>query len=457
MNLLVVDDEETIAWALCRLARDEGHQAELASSAEEALDLARRQAFDLVMLDVRLPGADGLSAMGELRRLQPQTPIVVMTAFGNLATAVAAVRNGAFDYLTKPFDVEQAAAVIRRVGANRAAAVPAQASPPETAEELLGASPAMQEVFKRIALAAPTSASVLITGESGTGKELVARAIHRHSACAAGPWVPINLAALNPSLIESELFGHTRGAFTGADQARSGLLELADGGTAFFDEAGDIPLAVQVKLLRALEQQEITPVGEARPRAARFRVIAATHRDMRKEVRAGNFRQDLFFRLAVFEIHVPPLRQRMEDLPLLAERFLRRLYPPGKAIALTAATLDELRRRAWPGNVRELKNAVEHAALLARSGTIDPEHLPPRTTLTADGQAGATAALTEAVRDWINDCLATDATPTQLHQQLLDVVEPPLLQAVLARTGNNRVAAANMLGIHRATLRKKLG
>ncbi|HEX7378845.1 MAG TPA: sigma-54 dependent transcriptional regulator [Pirellulales bacterium] len=457
MNLLVVDDEETIAWALCRLARDEGHQAELASSAEEALDLARRQAFDLVMLDVRLPGADGLSAMGELRRLQPQTPIVVMTAFGNLATAVAAVRNGAFDYLTKPFDVEQAAAVIRRVGANRAAAVPAHASPPDTSEELLGASPAMQEVFKRIALAAPTSASVLITGESGTGKELVARAIHRHSACAAGPWVPINLAALNPSLIESELFGHTRGAFTGADQARSGLLELADGGTAFFDEAGDIPLAVQVKLLRALEQQEITPVGETRPRAARFRVIAATHRDMRKEVRAGNFRQDLFFRLAVFEIHVPPLRQRMEDLPLLAERFLRHLYPPGKAIALTDATLDELRRRAWPGNVRELKNAVEHAALLARSGTIDPEHLPPRTTLAADDKAGAAAALTEAVRDWINDCLATDAAPTQLHQQLLDVVEPPLLQAVLARTGNNRVAAANMLGIHRATLRKKLG
>ncbi|HQU44466.1 MAG TPA: sigma 54-interacting transcriptional regulator, partial [Pirellulales bacterium] len=240
MNVLIVDDEETISWALRRLAADEGHTAVAAASAEEAIALARRQAFDLVLLDVRLPGIDGLSAMRELQALQPRAPIVVMTAFGNLATAVEAVRNGAFDYMTKPFDVEQAASVMRRALARRVAPAPAAPAGAAEAEELVGTSPAMQEVFKRIALVADTNASVLITGESGTGKELVARAIHRHSACACGPLVPVNLAALNPALVESELFGHERGAFTGADQARQGLLELADGGTVFFDEAGEI-------------------------------------------------------------------------------------------------------------------------------------------------------------------------------------------------------------------------
>jgi DNA-binding NtrC family response regulator len=450
MDLLLVDDEESISWALHRLALDEGHLAVAASSAEEAIGFAERQPFDLIMLDVRLPGIDGLSAMHRLKLLQPQVPIVVMTAFGNLSTAVEAIRNGAFDYISKPFDVEQALSVIRRALAPQSVP-PAAASPPTPmeADELIGASPAMQEVFKRIALVAASKASVLITGESGTGKELVAKAIHSHSSCAGGPLVPINLAALNPSLVESELFGHARGAFTGAEQARNGLLELAHGGTAFFDEAGDIPLAVQVKLLRSLEQQEVTPVGDVRSRQTAFRLIAATHRDLRNEVSEGRFREDLFFRLAIFEINLPPLRLRADDIPLLAEHFLRRLRPDAQ---FDQETIEELRRRPWRGNVRELRNAIESAAVLARSGVIYAEHLPPQRA-----EPVSVAALPNAVRSWVRDRLESSAPLDDLYQQFLDEAEPALLEAVLERTGNNRVAAANLLGIHRATLRKKLG
>ncbi|HEV7223895.1 MAG TPA: sigma-54 dependent transcriptional regulator [Pirellulales bacterium] len=457
-HILIIDDEESICWALRRLAQEEGHAVSAASSAEEAFELAGQRAVDCILLDIRLPGLDGLAAMARLQQLAAAAPIVVMTAFGSLGTAVEAIRNGAFDYLTKPFDLERASEVLRRALAQRDAgpreAPPATMNPP-CSEELLGASPAMQEVFKRIALVAPTNASVLIVGESGTGKELVARAIHRHSQESSGPLVTVNLAALNPALVESELFGHVRGAFTGADAARPGLLELADGGTAFFDEAGDIPLSVQVKLLRALEQREITPVGDAKPRRTAFRVLAATHRDLRQEVQKGAFREDLFFRLAVFEIHLPPLRQRVEDIPLLAERFLQNVLPAGAPAAhLTQAALDDLRRRPWPGNVRELRNAVEHAALLARAGAITPEHLPPQIVVPALG--GIDSELSRAVRCWALDRLASTSLPENLYQQFLDEAEPPLLSAVLERTAHNRVAAANLLGIHRATLRKKL-
>ncbi|HUY91347.1 MAG TPA: sigma-54 dependent transcriptional regulator [Pirellulales bacterium] len=459
-RLLIVDDEESICWALRRLAQEEGRDVSVASSAEEAFELAGQTAFDCILLDIRLPGVDGLAAMAQLKQLAPAAPIVVMTAFGSLGTAVEAIRNGAFDYLTKPFDLDRASEVIRRALAQRDELVrPAMSvvEPPPADEELLGVSPAMQEVFKRIALVAPSSASVLITGESGTGKELVARAIHRHSRESAGPLVSVNLAALNPALVESELFGHVRGAFTGADAPRKGLLELADGGTVFFDEAGDIPLPVQVKLLRALEQREVTPVGDATPRPSSFRVLAATHRDLRQEVRKGTFREDLFFRLAVFEIHLPPLGERVEDIPLLAERFLQNVLPAGgQPVRFTQAALDELCRRPWPGNVRELRNAVEHAALVARAGAITPEHLPPR-NLAAAADEESQNKLSEAVRHWALDRLAGTSLPENLYQQFLDEAEPPLLSAVLERTAHNRVAAAHLLGIHRATLRKKLG
>jgi two-component system nitrogen regulation response regulator GlnG len=390
-----------------------------------------------------------------------KTPIVVITAFGNLDTAVGALGNGAFDYLAKPFDLEQFAGLVERAlahGRGAPEAAPALAS--DRVEDLLGGSPAMQEVFKRIALVAPSDASVLITGESGSGKELVARAIHRHSAYADRPFVPINLASLSPTLVESELFGHVRGAFTGADTSRQGLLELADGATVFFDEAADIPPNVQVKLLRVLEQHEVTPVGDTRPRKTKFRVIAATNRDLRREFASGAFRQDLYFRLAVFDIALPPLCRREDDIPLLAQRFLQRLAGGGQPVgALTDRAVAELKRRRWLGNVRELRNAVEHGALLARGGAIEPEHLPPPLELEspdAESPANPSSTLRQAVRDWTAEQLGDQPGEGDLYQRFLSATEPPLFDAVLDATGQNRAAAAEMLGIHRATLRKKL-
>ncbi|HEY2837806.1 MAG TPA: sigma-54 dependent transcriptional regulator [Pirellulales bacterium] len=454
-QILIVDDEESICWALRRLFEEEGHRVAIASSAEEAFEQVGRQAPDLVMLDIRLPGMDGLEALGRLKRLSASTPVVIMTAFGSLATAVTALSQGAFEYLIKPFDLDQAAAV-----AGRALTRPTLAPAADTADywntddELLGASAAMQEVFKRIALVAPTDASVLITGESGTGKELVARAIHRHSQRSATPLAPVNLAALSPTLVESELFGHARGAFTGAATARQGLLELANGGTVFFDEAGDIPASVQVKLLRVLEQHEVTPVGETQPRQTAFRVIAATNRDLRAEIRSGAFREDLYFRLAVFEIPLPPLRERAEDIPLLAEAFLARSKGAGARPVLTKAALTELCRRRWPGNVRELRNAVEHAVIVARGGPIGPEHFPvPTAPMIEETDAGAIAGL---VRCWAERQFRETQGAEDLYDRLLHVVEPPLLEVAMRTHHGQRVSAARSLGLHRATLRKKL-
>jgi DNA-binding NtrC family response regulator len=459
-NILIVDDEESICWGLSRLLSGEGHTVRVASSAEEALENVPQAKPDLVVLDVRLPGMDGLSAMGKFRELAGPVPIVVITAFGSLNTAVAALGEGAFDYLPKPFDLDQAAAVI-----HRALAIPdAQALDADEVagtasadDELFGTSPAMQEVFKRIALVAPSDTAVLISGESGTGKELVARAIHRHSLRCGAPLVPVNLAALSPTLVESELFGHVRGAFTGATSSRQGLLELANGATVFFDEAGDIPLSVQVKLLRVLEQQEVMAVGDTRPRKTSFRVVAATNRDLRKECAEGRFRQDLFFRLAVFEIVLPPLRQRREEIPQLAERFLRRWAPTDQAAPhLLDETVAELCRRDWPGNVRELRNAVEHGALMARGRAIAPEHLPPPTYLDQPRASDPATALESAVGAWAQSQLTSVRQNDDLYQRFLNATEAGLFDTVLTATGGNRAQAAAMLGIHRATLRKKL-
>jgi len=456
-HVLIVDDEESICWALGRLARDEGHDVSVAPSAEEAFQLIKERRPDVVLLDVRLPGLDGLSALSRMQPLLNGAPVVVMTAFGSLDVAVGAFGGGAFEYLVKPFDLLQASQVLRRALADpvRGTAATEPSAESFSATGFLGHSAAMQEVYKRIALAAPTGAPVLLTGESGTGKELAARAIHRHSLKADGPWVPVNVASLSPTLVESELFGHARGAFTGADSARQGLLELAAGGTVFFDEVADIPLSVQVKLLRVLEQQEVTPVGETRPRKTHFRVIAATHRDLRAAAQQGTFREDLYYRLAVFPIELPPLRQRTDDIPLLAEHFLRGAQPDGvTSLRFSAAAIAELTHRHWSGNVRELRNAVEAAALLARSGEILPEHLPTNIAPLASEPAGR--SLATEVRAWAAERLAQAALPRELHAEFLRAVEPALFAAVLQRTGHNRAAAANVLGLHRATLRKKL-
>lgn len=463
--ILIVDDEPAICWAFREALSDDGHAVRVVPSAEEALRLTGEGwRPDAVVMDVRLPGIDGLSAMRELRGTIGSTPVVVMTAFGSLDTAVRAIEEGAFDYLVKPFDLDNAVEVLRRaLGASRESqSIEAELeSPPDSQRNaIIGTSPAMQQVFKQIALVAASDVSVLITGESGTGKELVARAIHRHSLRSTGPFVPVCIPALNPGLIESELFGHHRGSFTGAGDDRVGLFELAAGGTILLDEIADVPAALQVKLLRAIEQREILPVGGTVPRPLDVRIVAATNRPVPDLVANGTFRDDLYFRLGVFQIHLPALRDRNTDVPALAAHFLRQIAAPhrGKSWELAPETCTALCARQWPGNVRELRNAVEHAAILARGGQIRPEHLPEPCLFATAAPISADARTHREISTWaaaMSSELATADDP-QLYERFLQLVEPPLLEAVLEQCGGNRAAAAQLLGLHRATLRQKM-
>src|SRR6266851_5258644 len=455
-KILIVDDEEAVCWALDRALTREGHRVRSAGSAEEAFLLAEKERPDVIVLDVRLPGLDGLSALKRFDELAADVPVIIITAFGNLTTAVRAVEGGAFDYLAKPFDLDQALETIARALQKRSPVPAAPAGNGQTAdEEIVGRSQAMQVVFKRVALVAPRDSCVLITGESGTGKELVARALHRYSARRDRPFLPVHVAALNPSLVESELFGHTKGAFTGAAQSRPGLLALANGGTVFLDELADIPLPVQVKLLRVLEHDEVLPVGGNQPQPLDIRILSATHQDLSRRVAEGQFRHDLFFRLNVFQIHLPPLRERGDDITLLAEHFLRRFEP--RALPLSRETVQWLHSLPWFGNVRELRNALEHAAIVARGAPLVPDHFPALTSLGPAPQKVADH-LAAAVRDWLTDRIQSnpEGKPTELYAELLRCVEPAILDEVMRRVRGNRWLAAHWLGLNRATVRKKL-
>ncbi len=455
-HVLIVDDEPSICWGFEQFLGDEGHDVSVAASAEEALRLAGDRRPDAIVLDVRLPGMDGLSAISRFRDRLGNVPIVVITAFGNLEIAVKAVQKGAFDYLHKPFDLDQASAVLERALESSRASETKDAQNPPAAEptEMIGASPAMQRVFKQIAWVAGSNVPVLITGESGTGKELVARAIHRHSARSEAPFLPVCLAALSESVVESELFGHVKGAFTGATQDRRGLLELAAEGTVFLDEIADTTLSLQVKLLRALEQRELTPVGDARPRPMAARVLAATNRPLGELIERGGFREDLYFRLSVFQIHLPPLRERREDIPALVERFALSAMPEMRSPIITEEALAELTGREWPGNVRELRNAIEHAVIVSRGDVIRADHLPPPARFAAASRSSE-ETLPEQIRGWVEET-ANGAEPANLYEDYLRLVEPPFLKAILERYGHNKAAAAQVLGIHRSTLRQKL-
>ncbi len=310
-TLLVVDDEQSICWGLKRLGEQLGCEVHTASSAEQVLEDPVRAQPDAIVLDVRLPGMDGLEAIEHFRARWGRVPVIVITAYGDLHTAVEAVRQGAYEYIVKPFDARRIQQVLQRA----LATPPAAPGTVAAVDGFVGSTPQMQEAFNRIALAASSDACVLLHGESGTGKELAARAIHRHSSRADHPLVVINAASLSETLAESELFGHVRGAFTGAEQPREGLLTRADGGTLFLDEVADIPLPIQIKLLRALEQREVTPVGANEPRHADFRIISATHQDLLQRVQEGRFRHDLYFRIASFRIDLPPLRKRRRYRP----------------------------------------------------------------------------------------------------------------------------------------------
>ncbi|MGQ9914467.1 MAG: sigma-54-dependent transcriptional regulator [Thermogutta sp.] len=460
-HVLIVDDEPDICWGLQRLAERLGHSAAIAADGEAALKSVEASSPDLVLLDVRLPGRDGLEIMREIRFLRADVPIVIMTAYGDLEIAVRAMRQGALDYLVKPFELAAVRRLIERALQPRVSAGDCfRAGSPDSESDfpIIGSSSAMQEVFKQIALVAPTDASVLIQGESGTGKELVARAIHRFSRRRDGPFIVAHFASLSPTLAESELFGHVRGAFTGAEESRAGLLERADGGTLLIDEAADIPLPLQVKLLRALEHREFLPVGGTRSVRSDFRLISASHRDIALLVAKNRFRHDFYFRLVTFEIRIPPLRERREDIEPLVRFFVRQLSqrmgidPP----SWDQGFLEELQLRAWRGNVRELRSALECAIILARGGALRREMLPPPLLASPGDSPSSEVLLRELIQRWTDTMLKEEPVESALYERFLQLVEPPLLRAVLRRFGGRYLAAARALGMHRVTLRRKL-
>jgi DNA-binding NtrC family response regulator len=459
-KILVVDDEPSICWGFDRMLREEGYEVLTASSAEAGLKLAAQHPIALVLLDVRLPGEDGLTALPKFRDVTGNAPIVVMTAFGDLETAVRAVSQGASDYLTKPFPLEQAAKTCRqalRRSDARFSDNPSDSASAPSASPLVGSSPAMQQVFRQIAMVADSPLSVLITGETGTGKELVAAAIHRHSRRHDKPYLTVAPVALSESLFESELFGHVRGAFTGATEDRKGLFELADGGTILLDEIGDLPLGAQVKLLRVIEQQQYTRVGDVRPRTCNVRILAATHRDLNEAVAEGNFREDLLYRLAAVRLHLPPLRERNGDLPILCKHFLRQIGHPLVEAAIDQTLMNELEARPWYGNVRELRHAVEHAAVFARNRAFDISDFPAPQAIQKTGTTSLEQRLIKAVEEWTQAQLDSESARQGLfYEDFLATVESVMLRIILLKHQGNRAAAAEQLGMHRATLRERL-
>ena len=434
IDILVVDDDISHCTILQALLRGWGYNVALANSGRQALAQVREQVFDLVLCDVRMAEMDGIATLKEIKALNPAIPVLIMTAYSSVETTVEALKTGALDYLIKPLDFDNLQATLEKALAHTHCVDAEMPAVSASQFGMVGKSAAMQHLLSEIALVAPSEATVLIHGDSGTGKELVARAIHASSACREKPLVALNCAALNESLLESELFGHEKGAFTGADKRREGRFVEADGGTLFLDEIGDISPMMQVRLLRAIQEREVQRVGSNQTIPVDVRLIAATHRDLAEEVNAGRFRRDLYYRLNVVAIEVPSLRQRREDIPLLADHFLQRFAERNrKAVkGFTPQAMDLLIHYDWPGNIRELENAVERAVVLLTGEYISERELP----------------------------LAIAGTPIPMAQsqdiQPLVEVEKEVILAALEKTGGNKTEAARQLGITRKTLLAKL-
>jgi two-component system nitrogen regulation response regulator NtrX len=379
-SILIVDDEAGVRSSLAGILSDESYQVESVDSGEACLQALEGRRYDLLLLDVWLPGIDGLETLARVRTLDPELPVVVISGHGTIETAVKAVRMGAQDFVEKPLSLEKTLLAVRNALRQRRLEAENRALKAQVEHRwlMVGESPAIEALRQDILRAAPTNGRVLIFGENGTGKELVARNIHHQSLRAAGPFVEVNCAAIPEELIESELFGHTRGAFTGALSARKGKFELADGGTLFLDEVGDMTLKTQAKVLRALQEQRVEPVGGAASVPVDVRVIAATNKDLEQEIRRGTFREDLYFRLNVIPFTVAPLRERRQDVSLLARHFLAEISAEygRRAKAISPEAMERLRVHAWPGNVRELRNIIERLVIMTAGDRIEPAHLP---------------------------------------------------------------------------------
>lgn len=454
LRVWLVDDDASIRWVLERALRNGGMTPRAFEAAEPALDALRREAPDVLITDIRMPGQSGLELLKKIRDARPALPVIVMTAHSDLGSAVSAYEGGAFEYLPKPFDIDQAVALVRRA-AHANSQISGDSSATPKIPELLGRAPAMQQVFRAIGRLARSSVTVLITGESGTGKELVARALHEHSPRAGKPFIALNTSAIPADLLESELFGHEKGAFTGADSQRRGRFEQSDGGTLFLDEIGDMSTPLQTRLLRVLAEGEFYRIGGQTPIRVDVRVIAATHQNLQDRVARGLFREDLYHRLNVIRIELPPLRARAEDIPDLLHHYMsvaaHELGVDPKALAPEAEA--RLSAYGWPGNVRELVNLCRRLSVLAPGTEVRVEDLPQEL-----GEA-ASSVPTEA--DWAKALASwADRQAMSGKRPLLDDAQPEfervLIRSALKRTQGHRQEAAKLLGWGRNTLTRKL-
>jgi two-component system, NtrC family, nitrogen regulation response regulator GlnG len=461
-RVLVADDEDGLRWVLEKGLRQAGYEVTGVKDGAAAVRAVEQEPFDLVFLDVRMPGMDGLTALGKMREHRADVSVVVMTAHGTMETAIQAMQRGAYDYLTKPFDLDEALLLAQR--ALEAGRLTQEVARLKTGMQevrefsaLIGRHPRMQDVYKTIGRIAGTDVTVLLRGESGTGKELVARAIHHYSRRAGRPFVAVSAAAIPASLLESEMFGHERGAFTDAKERRLGKFELAHGGTLYLDEIGDMPADLQAKVLRALQERTIERLGGHESIRVDVRVLAATNRDLEAAMRGGRFREDLFYRLNVVALNLPPLRERRRDIPLLVEHFLAKHGPELGERGVAPEALDRLVGHDWPGNVRELENVVQRAMVMATTGVILPEHLPIG-PVSAAASVAVDASLEEIIERRLLECVRglREHSSANLYDLMIGLVEKPLLRAVLRETAGNQVRAAQILGINRNTLRKKL-
>jgi len=461
-HILIADDEEGLCWVLEKGLRQAGYRVTAVGDGDAVLREVRAEPFDLIFLDVRMPGMDGLTLLGQLRQLSPEAQVVIMTAHGTMETTIQAMQRGAYDYLAKPFDLDEVLLLAER--ALTAKRLSQEVSRLKSGLQevwefgaLVGRHSRMQEVYKTIGRIAASDVTVLLRGESGTGKELVARAIHHYSRRAGRPFVAVSCAAIPGQLLESELFGHERGAFTDAKERKLGKLELAHSGTVFLDEVADMPLDLQAKLLRALQERSFERVGGHDSIRVDVRLLAATNRDLEAMMGQGRFREDLFYRLNVVTLTLPPLRERPGDIPLLADHFLAKYAADLGERAIAPEALDRLTGYGWPGNVRELENVIQRAMVMATGGVILPEHLPiapvsPSASVTAD------ATFERLIERKLAECVRgpRGVPGASLYDLIVGLVEKPLLNAALRETRGNQVKAAQLLGINRNTLRRKL-
>ncbi len=456
-NIWVIDDDRSIRWVLERAFKQAGMDVSSFESAKGVMEELEHVQPDAIVSDIRMPGVDGLRLLGQIREAYPDLPVIIMTAHSDLDSAVSAYQGGAFEYLPKPFDVDEAVALVQRAVEFRRERGSAQVEvADQTTTEIIGEAPAMQEVFRAIGRLARSNITVLINGESGTGKELVARALHRHSPRAQNTFIALNMASIPRDLLESELFGHERGAFTGAQNMRHGRFEQADGGTLFLDEIGDMPAELQTRLLRVLSDGEFYRVGGHTPIKVDVRIVAATHQNLEDCVKDGRFREDLFHRLNVIRIHIPPLRERREDLPQLTRYFLNAAADElnVEPKVLRPEVLDFLVHKDWPGNVRQLENTCRWLTVMASGREVHMEDLPPELRSESVAAGGDAKGWDMQLRHWAEQQLA------QGDNNLLDIATPiyerTLIEVALQRTGGRRQDAAKLLGWGRNTLTRKI-